>query len=401
MYGNALNNTLYGGVGADTLMGGAGNDIYQLEDINDTVVENANEGVDAVALAVTMNYTLTDNVENGRIIGNGSMLTGNALANQVVSVGVACIVYGMDGNDTITGGASSSIYGDNGDDALTLNGLGSFAYGGAGNDTLDARATTGNWLVGGAGDDVYVVDSANQYILERINEGVDTIKSSVSFSLITGSRTGGGSMSESLENLTLTGTTAIDATGNALDNVLVGNTAANLLLGNAGADTLIGGGGADTLNGGAGNDTLRAIADSVAPSTLGGAVTLIGGAGNDVFAMSKGYLGNHASGANVLTVQDFVHDEDKISLTLAKTMKQPAALQQLTVSASDTLDALLARAATGGAPATPKVSAFVFAGDTYLVLDQTASNAFSATDLAIKITGTPTLSFSDLAFAVV
>lgn len=158
MYGNALNNTLYGGVGADTLMGGAGNDIYQLEDINDTVVENANEGVDAVALAVTMNYTLTDNVENGRIIGNGSMLTGNALANQVVSVGVACIVYGMDGNDTITGGASSSIYGDNGNDALTLNGLGSFAYGGAGNDTLDARATTGNWLVGGAGDDVYVVD---------------------------------------------------------------------------------------------------------------------------------------------------------------------------------------------------------------------------------------------------
>lgn len=399
--GDSGNDYLSGGVGADTLMGGAGNDIYQLEDINDTVVENANEGVDAVALAVTMNYTLTDNVENARIVGNGSTLTGNALANQVVSVGVACIVYGMDGNDTITGGASSSIYGDNGDDALTLSGLGSFAYGGAGNDTLDARATTGNWLVGGAGDDVYVVDTANQYILERANEGVDTIKSSVSFSLITGSRTGGGSMSESLENLTLTGTTAIDATGNALDNVLVGNTAANLLLGNAGADTLIGGGGADTLNGGAGNDTLRAIADSVAPSTLGGAVTLIGGAGNDVFAMSKGYLGNHASGANVLTVQDFVHDEDKISLTLAKTMKQPTALQQLTVSASDTLDALLARAATGGAPATPKVSAFVFAGDTYLVLDQTASNALAATDLAIKITGTPTLSFSDLAFAVV
>lgn len=68
-------------------------------------------------------------------------------------------------------------------------------------------------------------------------------------------------MSDSLENLTLTGTNAIDGTGNALGNVLTGNAAANLLLGNAGNDTLIGGGGNDTLNGGTGNDTLRATAD--------------------------------------------------------------------------------------------------------------------------------------------
>ena len=41
------------------------------------------------------------------------------------------------------------------------------------------------------GDDVYVVDSTNQYILERANEGVDTVKSSVTFSLVAGARTGG------------------------------------------------------------------------------------------------------------------------------------------------------------------------------------------------------------------
>ena len=49
-----------------------------------------------------------------------------------------------------------------------------------------------------------------------------------------------------LENLTLSGAAAIDATGNALDNVLTGNTAANTLDGGAGNDTLNGGFGADT-----------------------------------------------------------------------------------------------------------------------------------------------------------
>ena len=117
--------------------------------IGDVVVENPDEGVDAVTIIATLNYTLGDNVENARVNSSGSMLTGNAMANQIVSLGVSSIIYGMDGNDTISGGASSSLYGDNGDDSLTLTGTGSFAYGGTGNDTLDARTTTGNWLVGG------------------------------------------------------------------------------------------------------------------------------------------------------------------------------------------------------------------------------------------------------------
>ena len=43
----------------------------------------------------------------------------------------------------------------------------------------------------------------------------------------------------------------------------------------------------------------------------------------------------------------------------------------------------------------------MFAGNSYLVLDQNAINGFAATDLAIKLTSTSALSFSDLAFAVV
>ena len=49
-----------------------------------------------------------------------------------------------------------------------------------------------------------------------------------------------------IENLTLTGTTAINGTGNALANVITGNTGNNILAGLGGADQLIGGVGTDT-----------------------------------------------------------------------------------------------------------------------------------------------------------
>lgn len=62
-------------------------------------------------------------------------------------------------------------------------------------------------------------------------------------------------LSANLENLTLTGSTSINGTGNELDNTLTGNSAANVLTGGAGNDTLNGGAGADSLVGGAGKDT--------------------------------------------------------------------------------------------------------------------------------------------------
>jgi len=58
------------------------------------------------------------------------------------------------------------------------------------------------------------------------------------------------------QNLTLTGTSAINGTGNALNNLLIGNSVANILSGAAGNDSLSGGLGNDSLNGGAGNDTM-------------------------------------------------------------------------------------------------------------------------------------------------
>lgn len=64
-----------------------------------------------------------------------------------------------------------------------------------------------------------------------------------------------------------------------------------------------------------------------------------------------------------------------------------------------TLSSLLNQASSSAtAAATPKVTVFSFSGDTYLVLDQSNATTFASGDLAIKLTGVQTVSFSDLAF---
>ncbi|MFN5826537.1 MAG: calcium-binding protein, partial [Rhodobacterales bacterium] len=113
--------------------------------------------------------------------------------------------------------------------------------------------------IGGAGDDIYVVDAAGDGVSEALNEGTDTVQSAVTYVL-----------GANLENLTLTGAAAINGTGNTGANVLTGNAAANLLAG---------GDGNDTLNGGAGNDTLDGG---------GGADALSGGAGSDSYLFGTG-----------------------------------------------------------------------------------------------------------------
>jgi Ca2+-binding RTX toxin-like protein len=71
-----------------------------------------------------------------------------------------------------------------------------------------------------------------------------------------------------LENLTLTGSDAIDGFGNMLKNTLIGNAANNTLNGDAGADKLTGGGGSDFLNGGLGKDVYILTETTPATDTL-------------------------------------------------------------------------------------------------------------------------------------
>ena len=194
--GGAGDDTLNGGTGADTLVGGLGNDTYVVDNTGDVVTENAGEGTDTVQSTVT--YTLSANVENLTLTSAISG-TGNDEANIIIGNGVANILTGLGGNDT-------------------LNGM-------AGSDTL----------IGGLGNDTYVVDVAGDVVTESADEGTDLVQSLVAYTL-----------GANVENLTLTGTGAIDGTGNSVANIIIGNSGNNILAGLAGADTLDGGGGTDT-----------------------------------------------------------------------------------------------------------------------------------------------------------
>ncbi|MBA1349361.1 calcium-binding protein [Rhizobium sp. WYCCWR 11146] len=108
-----------------------------------------------------------------------------------------------------------------------------------------------NHLYGGAGNDTFTVTNANQIVDESRGGGTDTVKASISFSLADQKHTVG-----MIENLTLTGTANLSATGNNTANILTGNDGNNFLNGGKGNDRLIGGLGNDKLIGKTGADVL-------------------------------------------------------------------------------------------------------------------------------------------------
>jgi len=267
--GNSGDNILDGGLGADTIAGGAGDDTYIIDNIGDVVTENANEGTDLVQSSI--NYTLTSNVENLTLTGTAISGTGNALANTITGNGLANIIDGGVGADTMIGGAGNDTYmvdnvGDvvaenagQGTDIvystvtytlsanvenLTLTGaaaidgtgnsLSNVIVGNTANNVIDGGAGA-DTMTGGLGDDTYVVDNIGDLVTENTGEGTDLAESSISYTL-----------TANVENLTLTGTAAINGTGNSLTNVITGNAADNVIDGGAGADTMIGGAGDDT-----------------------------------------------------------------------------------------------------------------------------------------------------------
>jgi len=278
--GNAGANTLNGGSGADTMAGGAGNDTYIVDSAGDVVKENNGAGIDEVNSSVT--HTLGAYVDNLVLTGTlGISATGNGLANLLVGNGGANLLDGKIGADTMRGGAGNDTYvvdlaGDVADETggsgtdlvrssisytlgsslenLTLtagtaiNGTGNAANnvitGGTGANVLDGGAGI-DTLAGGAGNDTYIIDTTTDTITEAVGGGIDLIRSSVGFSLTTAGN---------VEQLELTGTGNINATGNNLANLLTGNTGNNVLSAGDGSDKLTGGLGNDTLTGGLGND---------------------------------------------------------------------------------------------------------------------------------------------------
>jgi Ca2+-binding RTX toxin-like protein len=271
--GGAGNDLFDGGAGADVLIGGTGNDTYTVG-IDDTVVENANEGTDLVQS--TVSWTLGANIEYLTLTGTGVIDgTGNSLNNTLTGNSAANVLTGGAGNDTYVVGAGDTVVeaANEGTDLvqssvtwtlganlenLTLTGTGVIdGTGNSLNNTLTGNSAA-NVFTGGAGNDTYYVGLGDS-VVEAANEGTDLVQSSVNFTL-----------GANIEKLTLTGTGAINGTGNSLSNTLTGNSAANVLTGATGNDTLAGGLGNDTylVDRGEGRDTIAENDGTVGNSDL-------------------------------------------------------------------------------------------------------------------------------------
>lgn len=203
---------------------------------------------------------------------NGTAIAYNAVIENIL---------GSSSNDIINGNdVSNNLSGNGGNDSLV---------GGAGNDILDGGLGS-DTLFGGLGNDTYIISSYTtlEVAEENLNEGTDTVQSAVNWSL-----------GVNQENLTLTGNSVINGTGNALNNTIIGNSANNSLDGAAGNDTLIGGAGIDTLGGGIGDDSLTGGA---------GADILTGNPGKDRFVFTAKTQGRD-------TITDFSIVDDTINVS--------------------------------------------------------------------------------------
>ena len=262
--------------------------------------------------AMAQNQTYTVNARstdsNGSFRNESFIIqTGDDNAN-IISAATAndTIIYGEDGNDTLTGGAGNdTLFGMDEADIL---------IGGAGNDVLHggdaadidtasyAGATAGvtvslaiagqqntvgagldtlvnidnltgsslndtltgngganvlngglgaDTMTGGAGNDTYVVDDVNDVVVEALAQGVDIITTTLTtYSLDVAARQG-------VDDLTFTGAGNFNGTGNGIVNFMTGGAGNDTLSGLGGNDQLTGLGGADILNGGVGGDTLN------------------------------------------------------------------------------------------------------------------------------------------------
>ncbi len=194
--GNGAANLLTGGLGADIIAGGAGDDVIEGGYGGDILTGGA--GID------TLSY---ENARTGVVVSlaiTGPQSTRGA------------------GIDTVSG--FENLRGSNSADVLIGDNRSNVISG------LDGA----DRMIGLGGDDHYYVDNIGDQVVERIGRGYDMVHSGVSYTL-----------PDNVEALILLGGRAIDAVGNASDNLLTGNRGDNILRGAGGNDLLTGGAGAD------------------------------------------------------------------------------------------------------------------------------------------------------------
>ena len=333
------------GVGQDTLIAGSGSD-YLSGGPNSTYVFGSNTGVDEIANgsgAETLEFTssvastdlslsaVLDGAGAGSLAideGDGSITVDGGLSGadissvefqgsgsmslvqlvqQAASDGdvSASTVAGTQGNFIFDASTGNSISGSSGEDTISAwgnndsltagsgggeilaEGTNTLVTGGSGNDTLEASGA-GSTLVGGTGNEVFQVNDASEVVEAQAGAASNDLISSVSYTLPT-----------NVDVMTLTGTTALSATGN--------DDAGNLITGNSGNDTLTAGSGSDTLVSGSGVNTF------------------FGGSGPDTFVVNNS--------ADVVEPESYEGWQDSIQSSVSYTLTAPVATLQLTGSA--------------------------------------------------------------------
>lgn len=291
LVGNAANNILTGNGGDDTFFYVDGEDRY-FGGTKGANGDTADFSLAEAGIIVAPTQAFTTVVIGGRIIKipiqPGTALADFAGGTYVVTHASNEKIATLTGIENITGSRfDDTIVGDGGNNILS--GL-------DGNDQIDGGAGA-DTMIGGRGNDTYVVDNVGDVVDEStggfFNTGIDTVYSTISFSLDNAKQVRGD-----VENLSLSGSSNINGTGNELNNVLIGNGGKNVLNGGAGNDTLEGGGGNDTLLGGTGNDRLDGGT---------GNDQLQGGADSDTYLFS-GNFGND-------TINDESGNADKIVIS--------------------------------------------------------------------------------------
>ena len=256
--GDDLVNALFGRNGNDTLKGAGGNDVL-LGDAGDDILMggsgadelNGGAGVDTASYSGAATGVVVSLITNTAAYGDAQgdtftlieNLIGTSYTDTLIGHDGANVIGGGGGNDTLKGfGGNDTLRGEDGNDIV---------QGDIGEDTM----------IGGLGSDTYLVDNRNDLIVESGGQGIDLVRTSVSFVLTPGADV------EILETSDPNGTAALFLLGNASNNTIIGNNGDNRLNGQGGADQAIGRGGNDTYlvdnandsvieNGGQGNDTV-------------------------------------------------------------------------------------------------------------------------------------------------
>lgn len=236
-----------GGIGNDHISSYSdGNDVYRYDrgDGNDDIYDAG--GFDQIVFGPAVDpedVVLTSDPDGGNLV-----ITFKNYDGQITIYGAASnpdfVIESIRFADGTTLG--SGVHSGAGDDVLIGTVADDTLFGYAGNDVLDGGAGSDR-MIGGTGDDRYYVDNAGDTVEENVDEGHDTVVTSLTTY----------TLAANVEDLIYSGSSAFTGTGNALNNALQGGN---------GADRLDGAAGADIMRGGAGNDTY--VVDNVGDQVI-------------------------------------------------------------------------------------------------------------------------------------